>query len=1182
MGKSKSITIGYWYYPAFLHGLCKGPIDAFLEVRGAEKTAWSGELTASGAISINNPNLWGGEKDQGGMVGTLRVMMGEADQERNAYLTSTFGPKMTSWRGFCTVAWEGGKYGAMNPWPQTLSYKIRTIKAIWDNDECWYPGPAAVPFGPPGVVADWASEAPYINPANVNEVSGGGISGIFATPAEWQERALFETGRDYSVYLGRVTNATHNPIEPLAISLGLSYSPVASQETLQLVFSWKALDVELYVSKPIEYPDGTALDELVCQDLIDDHGLGYYQHFYMQGYVNDGVCVLQPVDDPPPEGYDYVLDTPQGGTMTLSLGESKGYMYFAKTIDVTRTGARERAMNPAHILVFARTQAELGREPVANINAESAMAAANWFRDNDFGLCTKRPAASESPASLERRICRVAGCSFTRSLVDGQWYIDIANGDYDIDELPVLSDGDVLSFSEIPAVLDNAVNSVSVRYFDVIKKQSVTTPPIRAMGLVAAFGENHKTFDYPEIPDGEMALRVAARELVDSTTPRSVFELVTTRVTYGWRPNMYFRLQLSKRGIEDTVCLVGEKQNGQLRSGAIKLKATQDPSSLPATVYTQAEPGVDTRPSQTPEPITLQIAFEAPYVDLVAAMSRADLNALPEDAGFIAGVAVDPASSRDFTMRVTPSGGDSLDAGNGEFCPTALIVEAAGPTSTEFTLTYAVGLSRVAIGAPVILNNEWCRVDTLDAAAGTITLGRGCADTVPQAHASGSRLWFYDEAVAADTTEYTDGETVDVKLLTNTGSQQLDEGDATAIEVTLDQRQFRPYPPAALKVNGEAYPTDPIEGDVTVSWVHRDRVLQQDQLVDASMAGVGPEDGTTYTVRWYSPATELQATESGIAGTSSTPWTPIDPEVRVTVEAVRDGVGSWQRAEHTFSWSGAAAWTPALLTDSPVWIDPKDSPVTLASGAIAEIIDRGARGIKFGQPDSSQRPMLVASGLNGLPVITLDGNDMLYAVKSGSTYSDNPSTVADLFRNIGYAWGAAVYRIDPADGSAVNREILYATTNANGAGRTLFEAARANKNAPSIAARRGDGDSAATLNTTADNGNEWVLVVWIIDYANADAFIRVNGEQEAVSLSFLTAGATSNTASKDLALFGGFNGSGVPQGVMKGDCAMVLAGNTEPAAGEIDKVEGYLAWRFGLQGNLPVGHPYKDARPLDE
>jgi hypothetical protein len=28
-----------------------------------------------------------------------------------------------------------------------------------------------------------------------------------------------------------------------------------------------------------------------------------------------------------------------------------------------------------------------------------------------------------------------------------------------------------------------------------------------------------------------------------------------------------------------------------------------------------------------------------------------------------------------------------------------------------------------------------------------------------------------------------------------------------------------------------------------------------------------------------------------------------------------------------------------------------------------------------------------------------------------------------------------------------------------------------------------------------------------------------------------------------------------------------------------EKIEGYLAWKWGLEGNLPIGHPYKSAAP---
>lgn len=37
--------------------------------------------------------------------------------------------------------------------------------------------------------------------------------------------------------------------------------------------------------------------------------------------------------------------------------------------------------------------------------------------------------------------------------------------------------------------------------------------------------------------------------------------------------------------------------------------------------------------------------------------------------------------------------------------------------------------------------------------------------------------------------------------------------------------------------------------------------------------------------------------------------------------------------------------------------------------------------------------------------------------------------------------------------------------------------------------------------------------------------------------------------------------------------------NAAPTMAERQLVEGYLAWKFGLQANLPAGHPYKSAKP---
>ncbi|CAJ0895023.1 hypothetical protein R76727_04583 [Ralstonia mannitolilytica] len=142
------------------------------------------------------------------------------------------------------------------------------------------------------------------------------------------------------------------------------------------------------------------------------------------------------------------------------------------------------------------------------------------------------------------------------------------------------------------------------------------------------------------------------------------------------------------------------------------------------------------------------------------------------------------------------------------------------------------------------------------------------------------------------------------KVLPATGMGVLAEASAPAINYTFAKRQTRPYPPGKFRVNNLDYSLSYITGEVTVSWAHRSRVLQTAYLVTQGEANIGPETGTTYTVRIYGEAGTLKHTETGLTGTS---WTyPMATEIAdsglnrpnekltVKVETVRDGHSSWQ------------------------------------------------------------------------------------------------------------------------------------------------------------------------------------------------------------------------------------------------------------------------------------------------
>ena len=454
------------------------------------------------------------------------------------------------------------------------------------------------------------------------------------------------------------------------------------------------------------------------------------------------------------------------------------------------------------------------------------------------------------------------------------------------------------------------MNQVSVKWFDQTNKKERTTTPVQSLGAIqSAGGIIAELASYPEISNEALALRVATRDLNQKSKPLKRFRLTTNRVPYAWRAGEYFRLQAPRRGIADMVCMVGEIDAGTPRSGSMRLVAIQDVSGMPQTAYVTPEPGVDTSPSQVPTVPEAQQLWEAPYVELAGDLPTSELSALAEDAGFVLAVASRPASGLNYTLYTAADGETLADRGSGDWCPTALIVEAGtrSPDQTDFTLVAGLDLGLVEVGTAALWGSELTRVDAIDVDAMTVTLGRGCGDTTPQLHAAGERIWFYDTWSASDRREYAGGETVSAKLRTRTSSQLLDAALAPTLTLDLDERAIRPYPPGGLAitdaVNVAAVNPSACFGELTVAWVHRDRLLQADQLVDAAAAGIGPEAGTTYTVRFYLNGV-LDETEPAITGTTATPYTPSgNGLVRVEVESVRDGYVSWQAAVAEFSYA---------------------------------------------------------------------------------------------------------------------------------------------------------------------------------------------------------------------------------------------------------------------------------------
>ena len=924
MGGSKKQTVGYWYRPVIHLGLHQGPFDALLRVRGGDVDAWQGEMTSSGTLQVNAPEIWGGEDSEGGMVGEVDVMFGEADQQPNAYFQSAVGPDPSGHRGIATLLWKGGRYGAMNPYPKPISVMTRRVLKGWDRDVCWFPETAEIPMGAERFSSPTSL---YIALDRSGSMAGtrlqtlkDGMSIVLDTLASWISqgaplihlRVSSWASNEQSIERMSLNAAGIEDVRAFVnamVASGGTDAPAAFGAAHEFL-SRSGLSNRVVVCVSDGAMSNVAAAQASLAAAADDLGA-----ISIRGIGIGTAGSLASFDN-------------SGGPVPVISGQNAGEMADV-ILAAMASSFSFIGMNPAHAIYDSLVDPRMQGEPVELINDASFRRAALRLRAEVFGICTFYDPDQETVEQFRQRLCDLIGAQCSRSTVDGQWYLDLIRGDYDITTLPVLTDDDILEFQDDPSVLDDAVNQVAVQWFDPLTKQDRITAPVHSLGAVQAMGTIvAETNSYPEIPVESLAERLAARDLRNKSTPLWRKTIKTNRTPYAWRIGTQFRLQAPRHGVADMVCMVGELDKGTLRSGAISLVALQDIFGMPDAAYVVGQPSVQPA-NRTPQPSPAQRMVEAPYTELAAVLGAADLQALDATTGYLLVMGARPEGSASYQLQVSASGGGYDEAGIFEWCPVAITADEVDALATNVTLTSAELLDRVSLGTAALWGDEIVRVDAKDTEALVLTLGRGCADTVPVSHAAGTRIWFYDEWSGSDGQAYIEGEQVSAKLLTRTGSATLAVSSAPASTLVMAGRALRPYPPGRVKVGESA---GPLVGSFTVTWAHRDRVLQGDQLIDTSLPSITPDPATRYGMRVLDAQGAVLAIRENIAGDQAIVRLAYTGDIRLELWALNDTAASWQRHVALRAYTAEAGTTGNTIT-APAWT-PDDTAIIIDGGEI--------------------------------------------------------------------------------------------------------------------------------------------------------------------------------------------------------------------------------------------------------
>ena len=136
MGSKKAVKVGYRYLFGIHMGIGKA-IDELVAIEVGGKRAWTGSVTSNQRIRINAPELFGGDDGEGGISGSLDVMMGAPDQPVNSRLAAMLGGLVPAFRGVCTLFYDG-LVTSMNPYPKAWKMRVRRALTGWDGG-VWYP-----------------------------------------------------------------------------------------------------------------------------------------------------------------------------------------------------------------------------------------------------------------------------------------------------------------------------------------------------------------------------------------------------------------------------------------------------------------------------------------------------------------------------------------------------------------------------------------------------------------------------------------------------------------------------------------------------------------------------------------------------------------------------------------------------------------------------------------------------------------------------------------------------------------------------------------------------------------------------------------------------------------------------------------------------------------------------------
>lgn len=903
MGAGAKQVVGYKYYMGIHCILCRGPIDEIKSIRFADIVAWQGSITTSQEITIDEPDLFGGEDKEGGVAGKVDVMMGESTQTRNPYLQEKITKVIPSFRSLVGLVFKSFYFSAMTPYAKQPSIEGKRIPS-----KTWLP-----------LLADINGAA---NPAHA-------ILEMLTHP-EWGMG--YQQSDCNMVQLAAVAQTLYD--EGFGLSFILN-SEDDYEKTIQMIMThinglfFVEPRTGLYTIKLLR---GDYLADVASLPLIDEYN-GEVESFSRPNYselVNEIIVKYRPqstTKDDTITVQNLAAIQSQGAVVSQSVNypaiDNATLAAFVASRDL-----RQKSTPLAHLkikvnreqwsltigdvfrfswsvygidqLVFRVIQMNYGSIEDGKITVEAI--------EDIFGLSvatyiTNQPSEWVNPSQPPQNL--------TNYKVGEATYYDIIQSLGEVDGANIVVD--------VPGV----------GYLKACAAQPEYTSPSFELWTPTGVGDNSTTqvVEYPPFdPILSGSISGSATTIPIQPCDSSKFYYVETADEFTINGETFFFVSMTDSAI------VVATRTGSSHAAGSKVLFQPNPSAANPPAIKIAINAVDTTIAAS----GFDYATDMGYID-VNEYYLMDSEIVKVTAGSLPGTitisrgqkGTAPAAhiAKTFFRRLfIPTRLTNIyeRKGSSDYAPAVKVTANIGIEVTTVLSSFISlgGMDRVTVGFYGEWDDEIVKVEYVD--TNIAILHRGCLDTVPQAHLANSVIYFSQQYQAFSDYQYLEGDSVKSKLRTRTPGKLLALSSATEHTTTMANRAGKPYAPGNVQVNGEVYPVV-ISGPINLTWSHRSRLLQTAEIVEQTEGGIGPEVGTEYRVELVGEGSlTTTATDFSWCAETSTVVTVKLGSTCNTLDSYQDHQFTFERSGWGYNWGnywgGSGPDGTALVTCAPAWL----------------------------------------------------------------------------------------------------------------------------------------------------------------------------------------------------------------------------------------------------------------------